>query len=243
MSVNRTLQAVLRRVKKNWSGNKTPQFWSYSRYGQYKTCPLQYFHSAVLKIRTPANAAMERGTDIHKKAEYFLNGTIKVLPDELRRFKTEFRALKRAGADPEAGVALTKDWQLTHMKDWDGVWVRCIADADVVSGEEATTIDFKTGRQYPSHNDQGHLLATTKFAVLPAVKTIDVEFWYLDSGEVASRTYHRKDAARMRRAWTSRATKMLSDTTFKPTPGNHCKRCQYRDDKMGGCTAWRKGSK
>lgn len=217
-----------------------PAFWSYTRWGNYKQCPTVYFHAAVLKIKIPKNKAMERGTDIHKKAEHFLKGNIRGIPDELRKFATEFRGLKRVGANPEAAVAVRDDWSQTHVKDWAGVWLRVVADADVVENVVATTIDFKTGRQYPGHKDQGHLLATAKMAVYPHVEQVDVEFWYLDSGEVVPWSYKRKDFARMRRAWESRATKMLTDRTFKPTPGKHCDRCQYRDDRLGGCKAWRK---
>ena len=71
---------------------KKSKRWSYSRWSKYHDCPAQYEWDYLLhpgkKISSPA---MERGLDIHKKAENFVNGKITGMPNELGYFASEFR--------------------------------------------------------------------------------------------------------------------------------------------------------
>ena len=70
--------------------------WSYSRWSCYHDCPSMYEGRYILKIdKFRTSPAMERGKDVHAKAENFVNGKITGLPKDLINFKKEFMNLKR----------------------------------------------------------------------------------------------------------------------------------------------------
>ena len=54
--------------------------WSFSRYSDYKLCPLKARLKHVDKHKEPQNDAMARGQAIHKLAEDYTKGSIARLP-------------------------------------------------------------------------------------------------------------------------------------------------------------------
>jgi len=208
--------------------------WSYSRYSNYIKCPFKLKCSAILKIKEPSNYAMDRGTAIHSKGEQYLLGGIRGIPKEYNLFGTALKAIKLLGAVPEVDLAVDRKWSPSAGDAWDSVWCRAKVDADVSAEGVATLIDYKTGRVYPTHEEQGELYSVCKFAHAPDIKHIDVEFWYLDSGEVGKFAYERKDFEKLKRNWVDKTKKMLSDTKFLPTPGTACNRCYYSSKHGSG---------
>src|SRR5438067_215956 len=73
--------------------------WSFSRFSDYSTdlggCPAKFKYKHLLKLAEPPNAAMQRGSDIHKEAEDFTKGKLPKLPPNLQLFKDEFAQLKK----------------------------------------------------------------------------------------------------------------------------------------------------
>ena len=57
--------------------------WSFSRYGDYKKCPLAFKLKHIDKIQEPKSPAMQRGIDIHNLAEAYVVGKLAKLPPEL----------------------------------------------------------------------------------------------------------------------------------------------------------------
>jgi hypothetical protein len=97
-------------------------------------------------------------------------------------------------------------------------------------------IDFKTGKVRPENVEQLDLYAAVAIAHAPDhVQVIDAELWYLDWGEIIRRTYSRADALQLQKKYKKdkAVLRMLSDTTFKPTPGNHCRWCFFGQAKKG----------
>lgn len=115
---------------------KTPQLtsWSYSRYSDWRQCPLKAKLKHIDKIKEPGNAAMERGSKIHEDAERYIKGTAVKLAPELALFKDEFkmlRALYKKKALPmvvEDNWAFTATWTETAWNDWVNCWVRIKLD-------------------------------------------------------------------------------------------------------------------
>ena len=66
--------------------------WSFSRYMDWRGCPAKAKYKHLDKLAEPPNAAMERGSMIHKLAEDYTLGVLKRIPAELKAFADEFKA-------------------------------------------------------------------------------------------------------------------------------------------------------
>lgn len=217
---------------------KIAKKWSYSRYSMYAKCPAQYEWFYKLKMPRETSRALERGLDIHAKAENFVNGKIKGMPKELEKFAPEFKALKREFKKKhgycEPDISTNKDGSPAKMKTTDYF----IGFADFFHKPPknvCTVIDYKTGRQYPEHKSQGHAYSTFLLLQHEDIDEIFVEFWYLDSGEVTEFHFKRENLPDMLALWERRINKMYVDKTFKPTPHKFCKWCgKYKAGKCNG---------
>lgn len=69
--------------------------WSFSRYSDYKQCPLKCKLKHIDKISEPPNPAMARGAAIHNLAEDYIKGKVPKLAPELVLFKDEFSRLRK----------------------------------------------------------------------------------------------------------------------------------------------------
>ena len=106
--------------------------WSYSRLSVYRKCPRQFRYKFIDKLPCPDNYSSSRGSMIHAKAEQFVNGKIKGMPDELKQFNHEFREIKRLQASTELDLSVTKAWQPSFSMDWNNVWCRAFIDSGIV---------------------------------------------------------------------------------------------------------------
>lgn len=213
--------------------------WSYSRYGHYQQCPFRLKCKAILKLKELSSYALERGIETHAKAESFVKGQITGMPHELAKFSGEFRGVKQLYLKEEVytelDVAVTKNWEPSAYNDWDNVWCRGNVDLCVIQGDVATDVDYKTGKQYPTHEGQGELYAINTMVHFPDVKVVDTEFWYLDSGEIVLGQYKRKDLAKLQKKWEKAVKPMMTDTEFKATPNDKCKWCAFSKKNGGPC--------
>lgn len=211
--------------------------WSYSRWGDWKTCPFKLL-CKMNKVFEPVNYAMQRGDLIHKRGEQYLLGNVKQVPLEFKLFRDEMRMLKSNDAKPEMDLAVRKTWTPTTYNDWDGVW--CRAKADVVlppvkDTPEIETIDFKTGKKYDGHVNQAELMGLLGFSHFPGIVNSRNHMWYLDSGERDHWDLPKKEVPKLRKKWESNVAGMMKETKFKPTPGNHCRHCSFAKSKGGPC--------
>ena len=62
----------------------------------------------------------------------------------------------------------------------------------------------------------------------PDVNEVDVEFWYLNNGQVVDYTFNRENLAEDIANWERRASIMHNDTTYNPTPHEYCKYCYVK---------------
>jgi len=224
-----------------------PKFWSFSRWKVFNECRARYEFQFLQKLEQPESKHMARGTFVHKLAENFLDMGGKV-PKELKEFAAELKAIRKLGALAERTLAFTKSWQETVFDDWKNCWLRVKIDADITEPTSATVIDFKTGKPWKDTKDQSEVYAVAKFQRVKEIETIDVEFWYTDSGEVVPYFYSRiRDFKKLKQKWQARAQEMLAARTFPFTKNAYaCKYCPFRSDKelanglAGPCEGWKK---
>lgn len=207
--------------------------WSWSRLHDHEKCPLYAKLKYLDKAPEPEGDALVRGSAIHKLAQAFSTKQLKVLPNELKLYELEFKALRRrAGIETERQLALTAAWEPC---DWFGrsAWVRAVLDCVYLDRTQLVVIDYKTGRVRVENNAQLDLYALVGFATYPAAETVSAEFWYLDQGETVVQGYQRSQVEELQWAWTKRAQPMLLDTKFKATPGEGCRWCAYGKSRGG----------
>lgn len=208
--------------------------WSFSRYKEYDTCPAKAKYKFIDKLKEPPAPAMERGTDIHKKAEDYVRGTHDKLPAELARFTDQFCELRRSKPRVEMEWAFTRDWAPTGWFEYNA-WLRVKTDALCRDDDLLYIIDYKTGKPKPDHPDQLSLYAIAGCIMYPEVKQIDAQLWYIDSGEMSSRRFSIEQIPTYQAEWEEKVQPMLQDTRFSPKPGNHCRWCTFSRSKGGPC--------
>lgn len=215
--------------------------WSFSRLSDYERCELLAYFKYLdpKRPKFKPNKAMQRGTEIHTEAQHFVEGRIKKLPESLDRFEEEFLDLRkiRKHVKTEGELAVDKNWSPT---DWfaPNTWLRVKMDAMYQlpkKPKHLVMIDYKTGKINPAHEAQLDLYATVGLSLKPHIKTIDAELWYLDWGEVVAKSYTRKDLPSLKKTWVKRSKRLLTDTKFAPSPGNHCTWCDFSAAKKGPC--------
>lgn len=214
--------------------------WSYSRYADYRQCPMRFAYKHLLKQREEAGPAMARGRDIHKIAENALilpaKGKWKC-PPELKHFEDEFRQLRDMNPTVEQQWGFRNDWTPTGWFGSD-VWCRVVLDAVVVYDDDtAVVIDHKTGKKYATNEDQMQLFALATFKKFPNVTEVSTRLWYLDQpvdNEVEI-IYQKKDEAKIQKAWEKAIQPMFADRKFPPRPNDKCKWCFLSKSKGGPC--------
>lgn len=216
--------------------------WSYSRYADYKKCPLSFKLKYLDKLATTGSPAMERGNVIHKMAEDYVKATKKVkLPPELKTVATEIEHCRSMGAIAELPWGFRNDWSWTGRNDWFGsdVWFRMKADVAVVYDDNTLLVgDWKTGRKYFENEDQIELFGAASLMRFPDATEVDVRLWYTDQpagDNEVQRVYTRKDGEAIRKTWEKRALPMFKDKRWAPTPNDKCRWCDFSKAKGGPC--------
>lgn len=219
----------------------TIQAWSFSRWNTYQQCPLKAKFLYIDKLKEPDNPAQARGTAIHKMAEDFVTGKLKSLPTELSFFKAEFQKLKKLQAKVELSWAFTSSWAPTGWFD-KNAWCRVKLDALVVKAGMLVLIDYKTGRQYPEHEDQLGLYALGGFCAMPSAREIETQDWYLDKEKlktgqerILGGDFIKDQTEELKDTWADNTRVMLTDTKFLPKPSDKCRFCHFRKANGGPC--------
>ena len=236
-------------LEKRLSRKKGITSWSFSRYSDYKQCPLKAKYKHVDRIKEPGNEAMDRGSAIGKMAELYIRGKKKKLAPELSKFKDLFKELaaqfkKKPGSMVvEDTWAFRKDWSPTKWDDWAGCHLRVKMDCGrLLSATKMDLIDFKTGKYRPEQNDdymeQLELYALSALVLNPQIEEVVPRLVYLDLGIIHPEpggpdhvVYTRKDVPKLKSLWDKRTRKMLLDRSFAPKPNSKCHWCWYGQSK------------
>lgn len=228
--------------------------WSYSRYADFKECPFKFKCKHIDRIKEPPNAAMERGSQIHKLAEDYIKGTIKRIPKELKTFEALFKGLRKdcqkalGGVEVEGQWGFDANWQPVGWSDWNRCWLR--VKMDVVRKPpglgKVWIDDWKTGKlrdfNIEAYKEQLSLYALAAFKRDDTLEAANVSLKYLDTGdmypsddELGYYTYYAKDVPVLEKDWKKKVNPMFKTKTYRPTPSNTCQWCHYRkDNKANG---------
>lgn len=216
--------------------------WSYTRYADYRRCPMFFAYKHLLRIKEPPGPAMQRGRDIHKEAEAYLTAKRKPkLPPSLANFAEEMEQLRDLKPTVEQQWGFRQDWSPT---EWFGsdVWVRNVLDVCVVYDDgTADVIDHKTGKKYGSNDEQMELfgLSTFKKFLDQKLKKVTTRLWYLDiadnnENEVVAE-FKASEVAALEKDWAKRVRPMFADRKFPPRPNDKCRWCFLSKAKGGPC--------
>lgn len=226
---------------------ETLKSWSFSRYSDWKKCPLFFKLKHLEKIPEPGNAAMARGNTIHGLAEDYLKGKIAKLPVELKLFEEEFKELRKLYKKRTAGMvvedtwAFTNTWDRTVYNDWVGCYLRIKLDcAHITDGDVMVVRDWKTGKFRDDKNEeyveQLELYALAALILHPHIKEVRPELDYLDVGVIypppdKPLVYKQSDVAALKKTWEKRVARMFNDKRHAPKANSLCKFCWYGQSK------------
>ena len=211
------------------------QPWGFSKLDTYRDCPKKFFFQFIRKIPQPGSPAMERGSKLHEAIEMYLNGWAQELPPELENWKMPLDLIKGKDFQAEQAIGLDKSWK--PLVDWfqKDTWLRAKMDAKYKEGPILTVIDFKSGKYRVPSTEQVELYAVVGGALNPECEKVIAEFWFLDSGDVYSRTYGRDELEKLRAKYEKAVAPLYADTTWIERPGAACRWCSYSKTKGGGC--------
>ncbi len=220
--------------------------WSFSRYTDYKTCPLKAKLKHVDRMKEPPSAAMERGNTIHNLAENFVKGLLPKLPPELKGFAEDFKTLKgiyKRKTFPiivEDQWAFTAEWDDTEWNNWAECWLRIKLDVAHYEEHVLYVTDWKTGKhsdfkatEYAEQLELYALAALLKsqredVEVMPRLGWLDEGFYtYPQDKEGNYISYNRADIPALKKLWATRTKAMMSDTRFAPKANSTCKWCWF----------------
>jgi CRISPR/Cas system-associated exonuclease Cas4 (RecB family) len=207
---------------------------SYSSKKVYAQCPKRWYHQYILGEREPAGKAAERGTRIHEALEnFFLGGQYPVLSGEvaLTEWEPLMHELKEKGAVPEAELAVTADWEPTKFGAKDA-YFRGKADLILQDEDTLVILDFKTGRIYPEHEDQG----AAYIAMHAPSGTMSTGFIYLDHPlDIREFTYSPEDRDAVISELRKEIEVIRNDSEYVARGGDHCRWCVASWRNRGGC--------
>ena len=191
----------------------------------------------------------DRGSRIHDLGEHYVSGVIQDFPSELSKFESAFNGLRTAyenqswtgQVQTEKLWCFDENWENCPDDAWDRIWMRIKIDCTVFhSPQEATIIDYKTGRKFGNevkHAQQCNLYQLGAFIRYPELEHITTELWYLDLGETTSVEYSRDKGMKSFSLWNNKNLAMTSCEDFRPNPNIHnCKWCPYGPKRSGDCT-------
>lgn len=235
--------------------------WSHSRYTTYKSCPAKTKFSVIDKIKEPDSPSGVNGTRVHLIAATWVTKKVpkldqqgqpfraelervlasKKIPVELETFTEEFKMLRALKPVPhtEQEWAFTKQWEPTS---WFGpqAWLRIKVDLEYLETKKRGAVrgtvvhikDYKTGKKNPDeHQLQRSLYALGALLMYPDADQVVVSHWYLDAGIEDTQEWNANELEGLKAEWLKRVNALLTDTTFKPHPGDYCRWCWFSKGK------------
>jgi hypothetical protein len=226
--------------------------WSFSRYSDYKQCPLRFKLKHIDKIKEPESPAMMNGLRVHTMAEEYIKGKLKKLPPELVGLKEELAKLQKLYKRKtlpmivEDQWGFDKTWNEAAWDDWANCWLRIKLDcAHYEEGNVLYIRDWKTGKMSMFKNTEYmeqlelYALCALLMSVVEDVVVVP-EIGWTETGEFyppenARITFSRADIPRLKKLWEKRIAPMFNDKTFAPKPNKGCQWCHYSAAKAGPC--------
>lgn len=226
--------------------------WSFSRYKEHANCPAKLSYKVHDRLKEPGSPAMDRGNELHKAAEDYVNGTTKRPPASWpKHWHSRLKILRdMIGKQKRVGGTETQ-WNFDHawkqLPDNDPfnkqIWLRIKFDFWVYIEETRTLliIDYKSGKVRPDeHQEQLDLYALAGLLRFHGkVDMVQTELWYIDQpegpGDTMPGLYPADQLKKLMQTWVKKTKKLLNDTRFIATPNYLCGWCHFRASNGGPC--------
>jgi len=207
---------------------------SHSSRKLFAKCPKQWHDKYVLGNKTETGAAAARGTNIHEEIERFYRHSIPLSNPVLMPWRRVLEALTLKSPVPEAELARTSEWQMTKF-DAPEAFYRGKLDLRYDDSAVHVIADWKTGRKYPEHEEQG----LDYVALSDERDAYRTEFYYIDQPLcVVTFNYTKDQRARQIDKIQHEVNKIRAEENFDPTPGNFaCRYCPLSWRNGGKCEA------
>jgi hypothetical protein len=208
--------------------------YSYSAVKQYEQCPAQYKFNRIDRLPQPTGDAASRGTMIHTEIENILNGGLVIISDEVQYLLPKIETWIGLKAQSEMKFAVDKDWKAVAYDD-PTAWFRGVIDLYIEQDNEATVLDFKTGKDR-DYTDQVAVYAAVILATKPHIDAVNVGIEFIDLKKYRSyNTVIRGHLADLQTTLSTRINQLQSDKIYAANPSGLCKFCHYRKDNGGPC--------
>lgn len=219
--------------------------WSPSRLRDYDKCPAFAKYKYLDKLdEGPESEAIARGNEIDAAAEQYITSRTKELHPALQGVKKLINELRKEYQKNRVKVqlelALDKSWKVVTWFAKES-YVRVKMDVLWILGDgKLQVIDWKTGRfkpDDPNYNDQLNLYSVAALSTNLG-KEASAKLVFTDHGEEIERDSGfviLNNLPKEQKKWDKRAKPMLADTRFAPSPGNHCRWCNFSRNKGGPC--------
>lgn len=210
--------------------------WTHSRLSTFETCKLRFKLKEIDKLPEKTSPALARGSEIHEHIEAYLSGWVKALHADVKYLRKELTELKKQKPIIEKLWAHAMDYSQLGDPFDRTAYCRAKLDAMVVTKDRVRVIDFKTGRVYPSNDDQVRFYGMLGLMRAPEYDLAQLELWYVDQNElIVCDPVTRADVAKLQKEFTRRASVMYKATKFPAEPGMHCRTCPYKKSSDGPC--------
>lgn len=190
----------------------SPIPYSYSKVKAFETCALQYYNDKVLRRYPRAETeAILYGKAFHEAAEFYIrDGT--PLPGKFQRYKKLLDALNvfKGKKLTEFEMGITENLAPCEFNAED-VWWRGICDLNIMNGEKAFAIDYKTGSlKSLRYADMGQLelMALGVFAHFPEVQKVKAGLLYVVANKMIKDTFVRDDVPKLWQKWIGKFNAM-----------------------------------
>jgi hypothetical protein len=126
-------------------------------------------------------------------------------------------------------MALKVDLTKTHWKDWDGVWVRGMADLLIIDYENFTAwvFDWKTGKNKYPDPDQLTLMACMVFELFPTIRRVKAALVFIVHEDLQTLSMQREDKDRHWQEYRERTARIeacRASGTWNPNKTGLCKK-------------------
>lgn len=203
--------------------------WSFSRLKSFEQCPKQFYHVKVAReYEEPETEAMLYGSEFHKACEDYVRDRIPI-PKKFDYIKPTLDALIAKDGEKlcEYKMGVTQDLEpCTFFAE--NVWWRGIADLVILNGEEATVIDYKTGKS-TRYADKGQLelMALATFKHFPTVTKVKAGLLFVVCNELIRDSYTADQQPELWKKWLDKYGALeaaFENNVWNPNPSGLCRR-------------------
>lgn len=209
---------------------------SYSGLSLFRKCPKAWADAYIDGNRSEPGAAARRGTKLHEQLEMFFttDGEHPLVNNSVLHSWHEYMsALLAHNPTVERQIAAYKNWGPASFDD-PTANTRGAVDLEYQVGRTLYIYDWKSGKLYDTHVDQGKYYAA--MSLHRDVDNFVVRFVYLDHDHIAEWSYTRDEVKLIQLALDAEIQVLRITESYQGNPSNdNCKWCPLSWRRGGAC--------